>query len=50
MIDCLETLEEIGIRAREDFLGAGGEILNLVPCLNTDKAWVKDFEKILREN
>ena len=50
MIDCLETLEEIGIRAREDFLEAGGESLNLVPCLNTDKAWVKDFEKILREN
>lgn len=38
--DCLETLEEIGIRARESFQQAGGEELRLVPCLNTDPRWV----------
>lgn len=38
--DCLETLEEIAIRAREDFLAAGGESLTLVPALNADPAWV----------
>lgn len=38
--DCLETLEEIGIRGRETFLRAGGERLTLVPCLNTDPSWV----------
>ena len=38
--DCLETLEEIGIRAREDFIEAGGEDLRLVPCLNDDPAWI----------
>src|SRR5207248_2187011 len=32
--DCLETLEEIGIRARAKFRDAGGESLELVPCLN----------------
>lgn len=32
--DCLETLEEIGIRLRADFLAAGGEDLVVVPCLN----------------
>ncbi|MCA9710481.1 MAG: ferrochelatase, partial [Myxococcales bacterium] len=32
--DCLETLEEIGMRAKEDFLAAGGEQLELVPSLN----------------
>jgi ferrochelatase len=38
--DCLETLEEIGIRAREQFLAAGGEELTLVPSLNSSPAWV----------
>ena len=38
--DCLETLEEIGIRAREQFLAAGGEELALVPSLNSSPAWV----------
>ena len=39
--DCLETLEEIGIRGREVFLEAGGESLQLVPCLNDSPAWVE---------
>ena len=38
--DCLETVEEIGIRGREDFKQAGGEELILVPCLNSDPAWI----------
>ena len=38
--DCLETLEEIGIRAREDFLREGGEELALVPSLNSSPEWV----------
>ena len=37
--DCLETLEEIGIRAREQFRAAGGEELTLVPCVNAAPAW-----------
>ncbi len=37
--DCLETLEEIGIRAREQFLALGGETLTLVPSLNAAPAW-----------
>ena len=32
--DCLETLEEIGIRLREHYLKAGGESFTLVPCVN----------------
>ena len=39
--DCLETLEEIGIGAREAFIAAGGESLELIPCLNTHPGWVK---------
>ena len=38
--DCLETLEEIGIRARRDFLAAGGDSLTLVPSLNASPGWV----------
>ena len=32
--DCLETLEEVGIRLKNDFIKAGGEQLTLIPCLN----------------
>lgn len=32
--DCLETLEELGIRGRETFLSAGGEHFALLDCLN----------------
>lgn len=38
--DCIETLEEIGIRARETFLNAGGENLDLIPCLNDYPLWI----------
>ena len=38
--DCLETLEEVGIRAREQFLAAGGEAFTLVPSLNATPKWV----------
>jgi ferrochelatase len=39
--DCLETLEEIGIRARAQWLELGGEDLALIPCLNAHPAWVE---------
>ncbi len=40
--DCLETLEEIGIQGKNDFLEAGGSSLQLIPCLNDHPAWI-DF-------
>jgi len=39
--DCLETLEEMGIRGRETFIRAGGEDLELIPSLNADPPWVE---------
>lgn len=39
--DCLETVEEMGIRGRETFLGAGGEEMRLIPSLNADPFWVE---------
>jgi ferrochelatase len=47
--DCLETLEEIGIRAKEEFLAAGGEDLRLVPCVNADPAWVSALARRVDE-
>ena len=38
--DCLETVEEIGMRAKEQFKHGGGEELVLVPSLNATPAWV----------
>jgi protoporphyrin/coproporphyrin ferrochelatase len=39
--DCLETLEEIGIRTRALWQTLGGEQLTLVPCLNAEDEWCK---------
>ena len=39
--DCLETLEEIAMRGKEDFLENGGEELELIPCLNTHPLWIQ---------
>ncbi|MBN2501853.1 MAG: ferrochelatase [Anaerolineales bacterium] len=38
--DCLETLEEIGIRGKADFLAAGGKEFRLIPCMNTHPQWI----------
>jgi ferrochelatase len=46
--DCLETLEEIGIRGRDAFLAAGGESLALVPSLNATPAWVDTVVALTR--
>lgn len=48
--DCLETLEEIGIRGKEDFIEAGGEDLTLIPCLNSDDVWVESLIDIMKDS
>ncbi len=47
--DCLETLEEIGIRGKEIFIKNGGESFHLVPSLNAHPAWVKTVITMIRE-
>ena len=39
--ECLETLEEIAMEGKEEFLEAGGENYHYVPCLNDDDDWAK---------
>ena len=45
--DCLETLEEIGIRARETVAAAGGELI-LVPSLNATPPWIEAVADLAR--
>ena len=47
--DCLETLEEIGIRAAANWRANGGETLRLVPALNADDEWAGAVVGIARD-
>ena len=47
--DCLETLEEIGLEAAEQFLEDGGEDFVLVPCLNDSPRWVETVCELIRD-
>jgi len=47
--DCLETLEEIGIRGAEQWRKLGGEELRLVTSLNAEPAWVDAVAGMVRE-
>jgi len=46
--DCLETLEENGIRGRETFLSAGGKEFALIPCLNEHPLWLAALENMVQ--
>ena len=47
--DCLETLEEIDMRGKEEFLKAGGETFTMIPCLNTNAQWVDVIKNWVNE-
>jgi ferrochelatase len=47
--DCLETIEELGIRGKETFLGAGGESFTLVPCPNENPAWIAALDNMVKK-
>lgn len=47
--DCLETLEEIGMEAAEDFEEKGGEHLHVIPCINDRGDWVKVMSRWIDE-
>ena len=46
--DCLETLDEIGNEAHEDFMEAGGTHFTYIPCLNTQPAHLDMLETLVR--
>ncbi len=48
--DCLETLEEIAIECKADFLNAGGQDYHYIPCLNERDDWIRALCAIVLEH
>jgi ferrochelatase len=48
--DCLETLEEIGMEGRVEFLKAGGKEFHAIACLNESDAWIQALAQIAQEH
>ncbi len=48
--DCLETLEEINMEVREDFLHAGGGEYHYIPCLNERDDWIHMLTDLVLDN
>lgn len=46
--DCVETVEEIGIRGRDTFLSAGGEAFARLDCLNDSPEGMDMLEALVR--
>ncbi|HET6525241.1 ferrochelatase [Sphingopyxis sp.] len=46
--DCLETLEELAIRGKRQFLEAGGRNFAYLPCLNADAPGMAMIETLVR--
>jgi ferrochelatase len=47
--DCLETLEEIGMRGRETFMSAGGKEFAQIPCMNEHPLWIAALKKMVND-
>jgi ferrochelatase len=48
--DCLETIEEIGLRGDETFRESGGSQYVAIPCLNARESWAEAVVKIARDH
>lgn len=48
--DCLETLEEISMEVRHDFITAGGKEFHYIPCLNASPAWIRGMAEIAEQH
>ncbi|WP_373975373.1 ferrochelatase [Chitinibacter sp. SCUT-21] len=45
--DCLETLEEIALEGRDDFIAAGGRSYRYISCLNDKSIWISGFSDFI---
>ncbi len=45
--DCLETIEEIGMRGCADFMAASGKEFTRIPCMNEHPLWITALEKMV---
>ena len=48
--DCLETLEEIAMEARDSFLEHGGKDYRYIPCLNGNPKWIEALGDIAHQH
>ncbi len=48
--DCLETLEEINLRARAQWIELGGSDFIFIPCLNTQPMWVDGLVNMIKRH
>ena len=46
--DCLETIEEIGMRGYEEFAAGGGQEYTRIPCMNEHPAWIDALENMVK--
>jgi ferrochelatase len=47
--DCLETLEEIAIEGKEEFIKSGGKELTMIPALNENGEWIDCIEELVKQ-
>ncbi len=47
--DCLETLEEIALREKENFMKSGGESFTFIPCMDTRPMWINAMATLINE-
>jgi ferrochelatase len=45
--DCLETIEEIGMRGCEQFMAASGKEFTRIPCMNEHPQWITALEGMI---
>ncbi len=48
--DCVETLEEMGLRAKQKFIDFGGNNCTVIPCLNDSDLSISMLDTLINEN
>ena len=48
--DCLETLEEIAVTNREEFINAGGQEYRYIPALNASDPHIEMITNLIRQH
>lgn len=48
--DCLETLEEIALDGKQDFMSAGGEAFRYIPCVNAEPLWIETLVELVQRH
>lgn len=48
--DCIETIEEVGLEVRDEFLHAGGKEFQRIACLNASPAWITALAEIVAQH